>query len=116
MFYWLNGWFADKTKSLNYKPKSDEMLITVHRWFANKSCPGDWLYYRLPTLASVVTSYLNPDEKYQYRTHQVVHGDTLWSLAMHYLGNGSRFYEIMRLNNMKTALIRPGDVLKIPIK
>lgn len=31
-------WFADKDKSLNYEPKSDEMVITVHRWFANKSC------------------------------------------------------------------------------
>lgn len=40
-------WFADKDKSLNYSPKSDEMVITVHRWFANKSCPGDWLYARL---------------------------------------------------------------------
>ena len=31
-------WFGDKNKSLNYQPKADEMLITVHRWFANKSC------------------------------------------------------------------------------
>ena len=30
-------WFGDKNKSLNYQPKADEMLITVHRWFANKS-------------------------------------------------------------------------------
>jgi hypothetical protein len=20
------------------------MILTVHRWFANKSCPGNWLY------------------------------------------------------------------------
>lgn len=51
-------WFADKTKSLNYAPKSDEMLLTVHRWFANKACPGDWLYSRLGTLASTVTKQL----------------------------------------------------------
>lgn len=37
-------WFEDKNKALNYQPKDDEMLITVHRWFANKSCPGNWLY------------------------------------------------------------------------
>ena len=37
-------WFGDKNKTLNYQPKEDEMLITVHRWFANKSCPGNWLY------------------------------------------------------------------------
>ncbi|MDD6212175.1 MAG: glucosaminidase domain-containing protein [Clostridiales bacterium] len=51
-------WFADKNKSLNYEPKSDEMIITVHRWFANKSCPGTWLYARLGDLASKVTAKL----------------------------------------------------------
>jgi len=51
-------WFGDKTKSLNYSPKSDEMVITVHRWFANKSCPGDWLYNRLDDLAAQVTKKL----------------------------------------------------------
>lgn len=51
-------WFADKSKSLNYSPASDEMVITVHRWFANKSCPGDWLYSRLGDVAAKVTANL----------------------------------------------------------
>lgn len=51
-------WFADKNKSLNYEPKANEMVLTVHRWFANKSCPGDWLYSRLGDVASRVTSQL----------------------------------------------------------
>lgn len=51
-------WLGDKTKTLNYTPKSDEMVITVHRWFANKSCPGDWLYARLGDLAAQVTAKL----------------------------------------------------------
>ena len=51
-------WFADKTKTLNYTPKVDEMVLTVHRWFANKSCPGDWLYSRLGDLAAKVTDAL----------------------------------------------------------
>lgn len=51
-------WFNDKNKSLNYKPKSDEMVLTVHRWFANKSCPGEWLYTRLGDLANRVTKEL----------------------------------------------------------
>lgn len=52
-------WLADKDKALSYEPKSDEMILTVHRWFKNKSCPGDWLYARLGTLASRVTAELN---------------------------------------------------------
>ena len=51
-------WFGDKDKTLDYEPKADEMIITVHRWFANKSCPGDWLYNRLGDLAAKVTSRL----------------------------------------------------------
>ena len=51
-------WFADKEKTLNYTPAADEMVITVHRWFANKSCPGAWLYTRLSDLAEKVTAEL----------------------------------------------------------
>lgn len=53
-------WFGDKDKSLNYEPKADEMVLTVHRWFANKSCPGDWMYERMGDLASKVTAKLTP--------------------------------------------------------
>lgn len=51
-------WFGDKDKTLAYEPQSNEMVITVHRWFANKSCPGDWLYERLGDLAARVTANL----------------------------------------------------------
>ena len=52
-------WLGSKDKSLNYAPKSDEMVLTVHRWFANKSCPGNWLYSRLGELATKVTTELS---------------------------------------------------------
>lgn len=52
-------WFADKNKTLAYNPKDDEMILTVHRWFAQKSCPGDWLYSRLGKLAEEVTAQLH---------------------------------------------------------
>lgn len=51
-------WFGDKDKTLNYSPKVDEMILTVHRWFANKSCPGNWMYARMGDLASKVTAAL----------------------------------------------------------
>ena len=47
-------WIADKDKALNYAVKPDEMLLTVHRWFARKSCPGNWLMERLGSLADEV--------------------------------------------------------------
>ncbi len=51
-------WLGDKSKTLNYSPKQDEMVLTVHRWFANKSCPGDWLYAHMGDLAERVTAAL----------------------------------------------------------
>jgi len=34
------------------------MVLTVHRWFANKSCPGSWMYARMGDLAAKVTAQL----------------------------------------------------------
>lgn len=51
-------WFGDKNKTLNYKPKANEMVITVHRWFASKECPGDYIYNRLGNIATEVTKRL----------------------------------------------------------
>lgn len=51
-------WIEDKDKALAYQPKEDEMLLTVHRWFANKSCPGDWMFERMGNLANKVTKML----------------------------------------------------------
>lgn len=50
------------------KWKGDKSLIgqvnkqnmTVHRWFANKSCPGDYLYNLHPYIAEQVNKQLNP--------------------------------------------------------
>lgn len=53
-------WIDNKDKALVYEPASNEMLITVHRWFKNKACPGDWLYQRLGDLAAKVNVKLNP--------------------------------------------------------
>ena len=187
-------WLGDKTKTLNYNPKSDEMVLTVHRWFANKSCPGNWMYARMGDLASKVTAALgsevkpvepakptgsikvgdlvtitgstyyngkaipcwvkklrwyacevsgdraviNKDESGKYaimspvktsalavagtkpaeyfRIHTVVHGDTLWAIAKKYLGNGSRYKELVSLNGLKSNVIYSGMKLKIPNK
>lgn len=53
-------WFGDKDKTLTYKPAANEMVLTVHRWFANKSCPGDWMYARMGDFAKEVNKRLEP--------------------------------------------------------
>ena len=66
-------WFADKNKSLSYEPANGEAVLTVHRWFANKSCPGDWLYNRLGDLASKVNAGLGNAAPQQPSTSGVLY-------------------------------------------
>lgn len=51
-------WFGDKDTTLNYTPASNEMVFSVHRWFANKSCPGNWLYARMDELTASINARL----------------------------------------------------------
>ncbi len=53
-------WIGDKTKALAYHQKPEEMLFTVHRWFAATACPGDWLYSRMGKLAEEVNKLIVP--------------------------------------------------------
>ena len=52
-------WFGDKEKTLAYSPEANEMVMTVHRWFANKSCPGDYLYDLHDEIAAEVNRRLS---------------------------------------------------------
>ena len=55
-------WPVDKDKTLSYTPKDGEMVMTVHRWFANKACPGDYLYERHGEIAAEVTRRLEGED------------------------------------------------------
>lgn len=55
-------WIPDKDKALAYAPAPNEMLITVHRWFANKSCPGTYMYNKLAYYAQEVNKLLTIPE------------------------------------------------------
>lgn len=52
-------WFGDEWKTLSYRPVADEMVMTVHRWFAAKACPGDYLYNLHGEIAEEVTKRLS---------------------------------------------------------
>ncbi len=67
-------WLGSKEKTLAYTPKSDEMVLTAHRWFANKSCPGEWLYSRYGDLADRVNVLLNSNisDELQYSVTPVL--------------------------------------------
>lgn len=57
----------NKIKSLKWKADKsligqvDKQNMTVHRWFANKACPGDYIYERLGEIAAEVNLRLGVD-------------------------------------------------------
>jgi GH25 family lysozyme M1 (1,4-beta-N-acetylmuramidase) len=46
--------------------------------------------------------------------YTVQKNDSLWGIARKFLGDGTRYPEIMGLNNFSSDIIYPGQVLKIP--
>ena len=48
--------------------KVGQQNMTVHRWFANKACPGDYLYSRHGRIAEEVNARLNPVEEEEEMT------------------------------------------------
>ena len=51
-------WFPDKDTALAYEPKAGEMVLTVHRWFAAKACPGDDLFNDHPDIVKKVNAQI----------------------------------------------------------
>ena len=56
-----------------------------------------------------------PEQESTFTEHTVKQGDTLWGISRKYLGRGNRYPDIMDANGMKSTVIRPGMVLKIPL-
>lgn len=55
-------WIPTKNDALNYKVPNDEMIITLHRWFAARECPGDWLVDHMGDYVSRVNAKLGANE------------------------------------------------------
>ena len=55
-------WIDTPEKAESYKVAQDEMILTWHRWYAYKACPGDWLYSRGQDLAKQVNARLGGAE------------------------------------------------------
>jgi hypothetical protein len=54
-------WLPTKEQRAACQPGAGEMLMTVHRDYANKSCPGEYLYSRMGEIAEAVNGRLAGD-------------------------------------------------------
>lgn len=76
-------WIPDKEKALKYTPASNEMQFTVHRWFANKSCPGAWLMERMQDLTDKVNALLLPETELVGKTIE----EKIWKYLLKWCPN-----------------------------
>lgn len=54
-------YISDKNKALSYNLKPGECLLTLHRWFAAKACPGNWFVEKAPDFARYVNEKLGTE-------------------------------------------------------
>lgn len=90
-------WSGDK----NLVGQPARQNLTVHRWFANKACPGDYIYERLPEIAAKVNAKLGAapvqTATLVSKVPYPVHVTTDLNIRK---GPGT--------NNAKTGVIKPG--------
>ena len=58
-------WIADQNTALNYNPKSDEMRMTLHRWFIATPCPEQYLISKMQYIADEVNKIIGDKPVYQ---------------------------------------------------
>lgn len=109
-------WSTKKADRVNHKNGCN---MTVHRDYANKSCPGDYLYNRHGEIAAEVNRRLGvadtaPDTgaAQGVTVYTVKKGDTLSQIAAKY---GTTYQAIAAYNGIKNPnAIRVGQKIKIP--
>ena len=111
-------WLGDKNKTLAYAPKSDEMVLTVHRWFANKSCPGDWLYNRLGNLAAEVTKRLTGGSTDTGKVDVPSDGKTLYRVqtgAFSKRSNADAWAAKLKAAGFDTYIVQMDNLYKVQV-
>lgn len=111
-------WLGEKDKTLNYSPKSDEMVLTVHRWFANKSCPGDWLYNRLGNLAAEVTKRLTGGSTNTGKVDVPSDGKTLYRVqtgAFSKRSNADALAAKLKVAGFDTYIVQMDNLYKVQV-
>lgn len=96
-------YIADNDIALSYEPKDGEMLMTFHRWFKNKACPGNYLMSKMQSFSAEINRRLSGQQTQASQpTNDVVYyivqkGDTLSAIARKY---GTTYQVIAKLNGI----------------
>ena len=106
-------WFPDKDTALAYEPKAGEMLLTVHRWFAAKACPGDDLFNDHPDIVSKVNAQLGATTD-----TPAAESTTLYRVqvgAYSVKSNADKQLEKVKAAGFDTYMVKVGNLYKIQV-
>ena len=108
-------WFPDKDTALAYEPKAGEMVLTVHRWFAAKACPGDDLFNSHPDIVKKVNAQLGTTTADTPATES---STTLYRVqvgAFSVRANADRQLEKVKAAGFDTYMVKVGNLFKIQV-
>ena len=108
-------WFPDKDTALAYEPKAGEMVLTVHRWFAAKACPGDDLFNDHPDIVKKVNAQLGTAST---DTPAVTPSTTLYRVqvgAFSVKANADKQLEKVKAAGFYTYMVKVGNLYKIQV-
>lgn len=101
-----------------YNVESGDTLWNIARTYL-----GSWTKYNIiMSLNNLPNETIYPGQilkipiKNQNNIYTVQPGDNLWNISLKLLGDGNRFYEIIKLNNLQSDQVTEGQKLKIPEK
>ncbi len=70
-------------------------------------------------LLLILSNISNSEHNLEIVEHKIESGQTIWSIAEMYYGNNidlrKPVYHIIKVNNLNSALIKPGQKLKLPL-
>ena len=101
-------WQGDK----NLIGQVDKQNMTVHRWFANKSCPGDYLYNRHGEIAAEVNKRLAAAEK------PATNSGTLYRVqtgAFAKKANADKLAADLKAKGFGTYIVKAGALYKVQV-
>ncbi|MEQ6357890.1 LysM domain-containing protein [Lysinibacillus sp. M3] len=92
------------------------IMLKQYRAYGNKkiTIKKDTKSNSKSTSKAVVEEKRPATNKTTPKTHTVVKGDTLWAIAKKYLGDGSKYTELAKINNISNPnKIKEGQVIKL---
>lgn len=102
-------WKADK----NLIGQVDKQNMSVHRWFANKSCPGDYLYERHGYIADEVNKLIKPATKPEQQKPGVLY--RVQTGAFSNKANADALLAKVKAKGFDTYMIQDSGLYKVQV-